>query len=109
MKRGKHQSESAPRHIGAMDIILIIVGILLTAFTGVMVLLFMQQGAIPDTLCTCVFACLGGECGIMGWIKTTKERNREREWQQEDRKQEQEAERRAMAGADTFDSTISRR
>lgn len=40
---------------------------------------------------TCVFATLGGECGIMGWIKTTKDRNRERKWEQED-KQEAKAE-----------------
>lgn len=39
----------------------------------------------------CVFATLGGECGIMGWIKTTKDRNRERKWEQED-KQEAKAE-----------------
>lgn len=48
-------------------------------------------GTVPDTLITCVFATLGGECGIMGWIKTTKDRNRERKWEQED-KQEAKAE-----------------
>ena len=36
---------------------------------------------------TCVFATLGGECGIMGWIKTTKDRNRERKWEQEDKQE----------------------
>ena len=29
---------------------------------------------IPDTLCQCVFALLGGECGVMGWIKTNKDK-----------------------------------
>ncbi len=42
-------------------------------------------------LITCVYATLGGECGVMGWIKTTKDRNRERKWEQED-KQEAKAE-----------------
>lgn len=74
----------------AMDVILIIVGIFLTAFTVTMIILFRTCGAIPDTLCTCVFAALGGECGIMGWIKTTKERNKERKWQLEDREAENE-------------------
>lgn len=60
--------------IGAMDIILIIVGIALLAFTIAMIITFKQQGAVPDTLVTCVFATLGGECGIMGWIKTSKEK-----------------------------------
>lgn len=62
--------------IGTMDIILIIVGISLLAFTIVMIEIFKQQGAVPDTLITCVFAALASECGIMGWIKTAKEKAR---------------------------------
>ena len=68
-----------------MDVILVIVGAFLVAFTVKMIALYETTGAIPDTLCQCVFAALGGECGIMGWIKTTKERNNDREWQIEDR------------------------
>lgn len=79
--------------VGVMDIILIIVGISLLAFTIAMIQLFREYGAVPDTLVTCVFAALGGECGIMGWIKTTKDRNKERKWEQEDR---QEAKREAQ-------------
>lgn len=70
-----------------MDIILIIVGLSLFIFTSIMIHLFHENGCIPDTLCTCVFACLGGECGIMGWIKTTKDRMRERNYELEDRKE----------------------
>ena len=43
-----------------------------------------------DTLCTCVFAACGGECGVMGWIKTTKERQRERSFELEDREHEEQ-------------------
>lgn len=75
--------------IGTMDIILVIVGILLVVFTVTMIVLFERYGAIPDTLCTCVFAALAGECGIMGWIKTTKERHKDREWQLQDREMEE--------------------
>lgn len=73
--------------IGVMDIILIIVGLSLLIFTVAMIQTFRTYGAVPDTLITCVFATLGGECGIMGWIKTTKERNKERKWEQEDKQE----------------------
>ena len=75
-----------------MNIILIIVGVSLFAFTIAMIQIFRECGAVPDTLVTCVFAALGGECGIMGWIKTTKDRRQERTWEVEDR---QEAKREA--------------
>ncbi len=76
------------KRLRTMDVILVIVAIMLLAFTITMIVLFKQTGMIPDTLCTCVFACLGGECGAMAWIKTTKDRYREREWEQEDKEQE---------------------
>lgn len=72
------------KSVGTMDVILIIVGICLLAFTIYMIELYKLYGAIPDTLVTCVFACLGGECGIMGWIKTSKDKRKDREWLLED-------------------------
>ena len=87
-KKNPEQPEKKKR-IGVMDIILIIVGISLLSFTVYMIHLFKIYGTVPDTLVTCVFACLGGECGIMGWIKNTKERAKEREWMKEDQKQEE--------------------
>ncbi|MBQ7660996.1 MAG: hypothetical protein IJS44_02955 [Clostridia bacterium] len=71
-----------------MDVILCIVGAALAAFTVSMVVIYCVTGGIPDTLCTCVFAALGGECGVMGWIKTTKERMRERQYELEDKQNE---------------------
>ena len=71
--------------VKTMDVILIIVGALLISFTVAMIVVFIKYGAIPDTLCTCVFAALGGECGVMGWIRTTKERHRDRTYEIEDR------------------------
>lgn len=73
-----------------MDLILIIVGALLITFTIMMIVLFKQYGYVPDTLITCVFATLGGECGIMGWIKTNKDKNRDREWQLDDEQRQKE-------------------
>lgn len=76
--------EKKPKRLGAMDIILIIVAAALLIFTAMMIYLFAAYGSIPDTLCTCVFAVLGGECGVMGWIKTNKDRIRDRQWEKED-------------------------
>lgn len=95
-ERQNENRKKPPRNksgIGVMDIILIIVGISLLLFTISMIQIFREYGAVPDTLVTCVFAALGGECGIMGWIKTSKDRNKERRWEQEDK---QEAKREAQ-------------
>lgn len=67
-----------------MDFILVIVGVLLIAFTVTMIITFWRFAMVPDTLITCFFGALAGECGIMGWIKTSKVRHQERKWQKED-------------------------
>ena len=72
--------------LGTMNLILIIMGVLLFLFTQKMIELFEIYQSTPDTLITCVFALCGGECGVMGWIKNSKERYRDRKWEQEDRK-----------------------
>lgn len=84
--------------IGTMNLILIIVGISLAWFTHRMITLYEMTGGIPDTLCQCVFAVLGGECGVMGWIKTNKDKRQDRKWSEEDRvRMEREAKRQAAA------------
>lgn len=94
-------SQKEKTRIGTMDVILVVVGVSLLAFTVAMIWIFREYGAIPDTLVTCVFAALGGECGVMGWIKTTKDRSRERKWEQEDKQQTaQEPKQEPMAGAE---------
>lgn len=75
-----------------MDLILTIIAVFLLLFILIMMWLYYVTGGIPDTLCTCVFAVCGGECGVMGWIKTTKERMKEREWELEDREYQKEQE-----------------
>ena len=88
--KNEDTKKSAGKSIGTMNIILIIVGIFLLLFTLKMISLFETYGMVPDTLVNCVFAALAGECGIMGWIKTSKEKNKDRKWILEDRKQEKE-------------------
>lgn len=80
------------RKIGTMDLILMVIACFLLVFVAVMIWLYYHTGGIPDTLVTCVFAACGGECGVMGWIKTTKERQRERKYELEDRAEQRKEE-----------------
>lgn len=77
------------RKIKTMDAVLVTMAVFLLVFVVVMLWLYQATGGIPDTLCTCVFAACGGECGVMGWIRTTKDRQRERRYEVEDRREEQ--------------------
>lgn len=91
--RVKHGATKLSRKgIGAMNFILAIVGVTLICFTVAMIQIYRETGGVPDTLITCVFTVCGGECGVMGWIKTTKDRNQARQWQQEDIRNEKKRE-----------------
>lgn len=83
-----------------MDVILAFIAVFLLAFIVTMIILYYTTGAIPDTLCTCVFAVCGGECGVMGWIKTTKERQRDRQYELEDRKHQEDLEKQNGDGSE---------
>lgn len=74
------------------NLILLILGVLIVTFIVTMIITFWRFQSVPDALITSFFICVGGECGVMGWIKTTKERNKEREWQLEDEKRHKEEE-----------------
>ena len=76
------------RRMKTMDRILVIIGITTVAFLAVMIWLFYRFQAVPDTLIGCYFAFIGGECGIMGWIKNVKEKAQERQWRKEDKADE---------------------
>lgn len=81
--RKNGQTGEKPK-IGTMNLVLIILGIASFLFILKMIQLYETYMAVPDTLITCFFAAVGGEAGILGWIKNTKTRNKEREWQLED-------------------------
>lgn len=93
-KRTQAKTKGRKKRMGTMDFILLIVFLCLTVFTIAMIVLFTVYGSVPDTLITCVFVTLGGECGILGWKKTTKEKKQDRRWQLADmRREKEEAER----------------
>ena len=73
-----------------LDFVLILVAALTVAFTVGMIVIFCRYMIIPDTLVTCWFVAVSGECGICGWIKTAKVRSQERQWQLEDEKRMEE-------------------
>ena len=66
------------KRIHTMDLILVVIAVLLFVFTATMIVVFCLFQDIPDTLCTCVFAVCGTECGAMAWIKTNKDKLEEK-------------------------------
>lgn len=62
------------KSLKTMNVVLIVIGIFLLLFTACMIHLYKETGGIPDTLVTCVFAACTGELGVMGWIKSTKDK-----------------------------------
>lgn len=73
MKNGKQK-------LGTMDLILLLLGIFLTLFTAAMTVIHCITGSTPDTLITCVFGICGVEGGVMGWIKTSKNKLQKRKF-----------------------------
>lgn len=74
------------KKIKTSNVVLMVVSITLVIFTIYMCYLFRQYGSVPDTLVTCVFSVCGTEFGVLAWIRTAKEKYKEREWQKEDEK-----------------------
>lgn len=103
-RRTEPQVAGKKKGIKTMDLILVIIGVSLVWFTHRMLTLYETTGGIPDTLCQCVFALLGGECGVMGWIKTTKDKQQDRKWAEEDR---QRMEREAQQPAQDFEPSFT--
>lgn len=89
------EKQGAKFRLNKMDVILIVIAATLVVFSLKMINLFETYMAVPDTLITCVFSVCGGECGFMGWIKTSKEKYQNRAWQLADEKRMEEAAKQA--------------
>ena len=92
-KRQKGKEPQAGKGLGGMDKILIILGVFLLCFIVTMIVIFIVTGSTPDTLIQCVFGLGGLEGGVMGWIKTTKERRQDRRWARQDAREAERAAR----------------
>ena len=77
--------------IGTMNLILVLVGVTLLAYTVTVLIMTAHYITVPSELTVAVFGVCGGECGIMGWIKTTKDRQQEHRWQAEERRREEQS------------------
>ena len=104
IKKRTQKSCQDKKGLGMMDKVLIFVGALIIIFTVVMIVTFYRYGAIPDTLCTCVFTACTGEAGFMGIIQATKNKYQDREWQKEDREEMQDQFRQDDTGIDAGDN-----
>lgn len=92
MKRSKRSSckrklKKIIAKIGTLNLVLILVGLFFVWFNWQMLEIFRAYGAIPESYACAVIAATIGECGICGWIRTNKDRRREREWEKEDREE----------------------
>ena len=60
--------------MGVMDKVLILEAVILVAYTVAALAVFWHTGSEPATLTACVFGVCGLENGVMGWIKTNKDK-----------------------------------
>ena len=67
-------AKDAEKKMGTMDKVLVLEAILLISYTVADLIVFWHTGAEPYTLTGCVFAVCGLENGVMGWIKTNKDK-----------------------------------
>lgn len=75
--------------VGTLNLILIIVGAFFVWFNWQMLCIYREYASIPETYACAVIAATIGECGICGWIRTNKDKNRDRKWEIEDKKNSQ--------------------
>lgn len=76
--------------IGTLNIVLILVGVFFFWFNWQMLEIFREYASIPETYACAVIAATIGECGICGWIRTNKDKQRDHQWEEERRKQDEE-------------------
>lgn len=67
-------AEAGKKKMGTMDKVLVLEGVILVAYTVAALAVFWHTGGEPSTLTACVFGVCGLENGIMGWIKTNKDK-----------------------------------
>lgn len=89
--RSLRKLKEAMNRIGTLNLILILVGAFFVWFNWQMLCIFREQGMIPESYACAVVAATIGECGICGWIRTNKDRQREHKWEQEEKSAEKSA------------------
>lgn len=85
-RRRRRKKKTENKKIGTLNIVLICVFIYMAYLNWQMLETYKLCGSAPETAWCALIAALIGECGICGWIRVSKDRNRERRWEKEDRK-----------------------
>lgn len=82
-KKAKHAKPKEKMKIKTLDMVLVIVFGIFLWFNYRMITMYAQMGSIPEGYACTVVAALIGECGVCGWIRTTKSKREEHEWEKE--------------------------
>ena len=72
------------KKIGTLNFVLLLVGTFFIWFNWQMISVYRSCGSMPETYACAVVAATIGECGICGWIRTTKDKRQDRKWQKQD-------------------------
>ena len=70
----REEQKPAKAKLGTMDKILVLEAVFLISYTVADLVVFWHTGSEPATLTGCVFGVCGLENGVMGWIKTNKDK-----------------------------------
>lgn len=70
----RQERKPPKKKMGTMDRILVLEAFFLVAYTVADLVVFWHTGSEPATLTGCVFGVCGLENGVMGWIKTNKDK-----------------------------------
>ena len=70
----REEQKQAKAKLGTMDKILVLEAVFLVSYTVADLVVFWHTGSEPATLTSCVFGVCGLENGVMGWIKTNKDK-----------------------------------
>ncbi len=70
----REEQKTAKGKMGTMDKILVLEAVFLVSYTVADLVVFWHTGSEPATLTGCVFGVCGLENGVMGWIKTNKDK-----------------------------------
>ena len=70
----REEQKPAKVKLGTMDKILVLEAVFLVSYTVADLVVFWHTGSEPATLTGCVFGVCGLENGVMGWIKTNKDK-----------------------------------
>ena len=81
---------STLKKFGTLNLVLMFVCAFFIWFNWQMILLYKDCGSMPESYACAVVAATIGECGICGWIRTTKDKKLDRKWQKQDEREAQD-------------------